>query len=386
MAISSLVAFQPTKQQLADYVNAIAIVNNYAYGITNQKLPVLNYPPSNYAQFATDFVPAKQHALNWTTNTFPSMLQFPKTLKDQVSNLFNLEESMVEAYLNILIADPTNEKAKTGLASSLATLVQSITAQKATVETIEKSLADFITNIASDSETLAAIAKGALADAGDDKTTIQNLQDNINKLNDEISTAQTLLTVSEIGIGLSIFVALIGAVLLAVPGAQGAGVAIIVVGVGGTAASIAGTVIETERIKAMQAEISSDQNQISGLNKDIVVLNAVSTQFNNLYKASLNAAEALTTIKSMWDSLEEEIHTLSTELTDVNSDVSSANYQKALDDFQTAETNWTDVLDFAEALAGLDFKWQDSSGNWHSYGDTNPSIDNGNVNTIAKAA
>lgn len=380
-----LVISQPTKQQLVDYANAISIVNNYSYAITNQQLPVLNFPPSNYGDFASEFAPAKQHALNWSDNIFVEMVQLPSTIQNQAANLFNLEETMITAYLNILKTDPTNTQAQQGLNTALSTVVQIIQNQLTTIDNLETQLATFTTDIANDAKTLTQISSQALADAGADQTTITQLNADIENLKSEIATAQTLLTVSEIGMGLSIFVGLIGAVVCLIPGAQGVGIGIIVVAVGGEAASIAGTVIENERIKAMQSEITSDQNQISGLNQDVIQLTAVSGQFNDLYNANLQAANALSTIKLMWQNLQAAVTDVNDDLTNVDNDVTADQYSQALSDFQDAESNWTDVVAFAAALAGINYSWQDSSGNWHNYGTQNPSSDNGNVNQIQAA-
>lgn len=380
-----LTATQPTAQQLADYANALIVVNSYAYAITNQTMPVLNYPPANYGSFTASFAPAKQHAIDWSSDIFVSMVQLPTTIVNQAANLFDMEETMIEAYLNMLISDPTNQKAKQNLATALNTVSNLIQTQIKAVTTIQSQLVTFNTNILADAKTLTQISADATADAGADKQLITTLQANIATLNSQISTAQTLLTVSEIGMGLSIFVGLIGAVCCVIPGAQGVGVGLIVVGVAGEAASIAGTVIETKAIKAMQAQILSDQNQISGLNQDIILLNGIASQFNLLYESNLKAQTALATIMNMWTQLDSTINDVNTELTDVNNDVTAQQYQQALKDFQDAESAWNDLVTFAQALAGINYNWQDSGGTWHTYGTQNPTINSGNVNQIQAA-
>src|ERR1044072_1178521 len=96
---SLLATTQPTTQQLADYANALIAVNSYAYAITNQQLPVLNSPPPDYAEFASAFAPAKQHALDWSTDIFVSMIQLPLTIMNQAANLFGTEETLITEYL-----------------------------------------------------------------------------------------------------------------------------------------------------------------------------------------------------------------------------------------------------------------------------------------------
>jgi hypothetical protein len=336
---------------------------------------VLEYPPDNYGSFATKFAPAKQHALNWSSNLFVLMLQLPQTIQQQTADMFNLESTMIGSYLDILVDDPTNATAKQGLAKALTALQSVIAAQVTSIETIESGLTQFSTDIYGDAQNLTGIAQDATDDSGADKTQITKINDDISTLQGQIATAQTLLTISAIGIGVSIFVGCIGAVVCFIPGAQGIGIGLIVAAVGGTAASIAGTVIESESIKAMQNQIDSDQNQITGLNQDIILLNGVSTQFTNLYNANQAAQNALTTIKTMWTNLDSEIEAVKTDLADTANDATSAAYSQAQTDFGNAQTAWADVVAFAEALSGIDYQWQDAQGNWHSYTDTAPSVD-----------
>lgn len=377
-----LVGNQPTKQQLLDYANAVIAINSYAYAVTNQGLPVLTHPPSDYGSFSTQFATAKQHTLDWTTNIFPSMLQLPVTIQNQAADLFNMESTMIEAYLNVLMTDPTNQKAKTGLASSLSTLVQLIQNQVKAITDIENNLNSFGSNIYNDAQILTNISQDATKDAQGDKDLIAKLNASIAQMNQQISNAQTVLTLSEIGIALGIFVALIGLVCCIIPGAQGIGIGAIVIGIAGTAAGIAFTVIESDNIKALQKEIDGDQKEISDLNQDIILLNNVSTQFNNLYNLNMQAQTALTTIKTMWTNLAATITDVSNELTATENDVTAAQYQQALTDFQAAETNWNEVVAFATALAGLSYNWQDAQGNWHTYSTQAPGADAGQVNNV----
>lgn len=382
MLLRQLYTQQPTQQQLADYTNAVLSINSYAYSITNQKLPVLQYPPSNYGDFAIKFYSAKQHSLNWTDNIFVSLIQLPVTIKEQATDLFNLEEMMIESYLNTLIADPTNAKAKKDLAGALADIQKLINTQATTVTSIQSSLKQFNLDIFEDAKELTGISQKAFDDAGADQTMITNIQTDINNLKADIHTAQILLTVSEFSIGLGIFFGIVGVWVCLLPGGQAIGGGMIAVAVAGTAASIAGTVVESLRIKSMQAEIDSDQTQIDGLKQDVILLNAVSTQFNDLYNANLKAQNALTAIGDMWTNLDTTIEAVKTELATVDSDTTSAQYQDALTAFKQAETNWNEVVAFANTLASITYNWQDASGAWHDFSAQSPQADQGNVTPI----
>lgn len=383
MAINKLVVLQPTQQQLADYANALITINNYAWAITNQNLPVLSYPPANYGDFTTEFAAAKTHALNWSTNIFVDLIQFPTTIVQQAAALFNMEDTIINAYLDALIANPNDANAKAGLGKALDTLLQLIKAQVANATLVQQQLGQFSTDIKADAQTLTQIANNAAADAGDDQDTISQLTADIASLKKEIATANTLLTVSEIGMGVSLWVGLVGIACCLIPGAQAIGVGLIIVGVAGEAASIAGTVIESLRIKSMQHSIDSDQKQITGLNQDVILLKGVSQSFNDLYEANLQAQNALTSIINMWNGLATTVTQVQTDLTNVESDNTAAQYTQARSDFQDAEQAWSQVVQFATALSKINYSWQDASGTWHNYAESNPSGTNsGTVSDI----
>ncbi|KAA2238994.1 hypothetical protein F0L74_22535 [Chitinophaga agrisoli] len=379
---AKLVASSPTSQQLADYANAMIAINSYAYAVTNQQLPVLNQPPEDYGAFVTAFQPAKQLALDWSTDIFVTMIQFPDIIANQASSLFNLESSYIGTYLNELIANPNNQPAKSGLQTALTTMQSMIQVQMTTISDIQQQLDTFTSNIQADAQTLAQIAQAALADAGTDQQAIEQLVQDIKNLNTQVKTYQTLITVSEIGIPLSIFVGLIGGVLCAIPGAQGAGLGLIALGVAGTGVSIAGTVLASQQVKALQNAITAEKDQISGLNQDVIQLQGVSTQFTALYDANVQAQDALNTIAGMWRLLDTVIDEVNVDLGDVNTEITAAEYQQALTDFQLAENNWKEVVSFATGLASINYSWQDTSGNWHQYGTQNPASNNGNINQL----
>jgi Bacillus haemolytic enterotoxin (HBL) len=379
MRLAAIVAAPPTQQQLLDYQNSCAEVNRYAYAITNTSLPVLNEPPSNYGDFATEFAPAKAHCLEWTTGIFPTMLAFPQTIVNQSADLFNLEETLAGGYLDALIANPSDEQAKKGLAQALTTMQKLAQAQLSVAQGLVDSMNTFSGNIGTDATTLNTIASQALTAAGADEQSITNLNSDIQSLKDQIDTLNKLLELSEIGIGVSIFIGLIGAVVCLIPGAQAVGVGIIVLAVAGGAASITGTVLLDKDIAAKNDAIQADQQEISNLNQDVVALKAIDTQFAWLETANITALQALKTVVQMWRDLDGELGTAQQELATVGTDATAEKYQQAKADLTEAATAWADVVAFAQALAGVDYRWQDKDGNWHSYTDQQPGTDDATV-------
>jgi hypothetical protein len=385
ITMSSLLTAQPTKQQLADYANAMMVVNNYAYAITNQQMPVLTNPPKHYADFVAEFGPAKGNAIDWSNTIFTAMVALPSSIKGLANDMFNMDEGMADNCLDLLISDPGNTKAKESLAAALKGMQQIIKNQVTTVEDIETKLTAFSTKLGTDAATLANMAKEALDFAGADQAQIKKTLGDIETLKGQIAQANTLLEVSEIGLGFSIFLGLVGLCCCLIPGAQGLGAGIIVAAIFTGIASTAGTIIETNLIKSLQGTIDNDYANIDQLKQDIIHLNAVSSQFTDLYNANLNAQKSLTAVKTMWHNLDTTIEAVSSELTNVSNDNTSAQYQQAKDELAQANTNWQSVVAFANALAGINYSWQDAKGAWHDYGSESPTVNSGQVN-LTKAA
>ncbi|HEX8306114.1 MAG TPA: HBL/NHE enterotoxin family protein [Jatrophihabitans sp.] len=379
MKLSAIVAATPTTEQLLEYQNACATVNSYAYAIANTALPVLNQPPADYGTFSTLFAPAKAHCVEWTSSIFPTMLSFPAILVSQASDLFNMEESMADAYLDVLIADPTNQDAKAGLEKALLTMQSIAQTQIDTAEGLLTSMNTFATDITADSAALNTIATESLADAATDEADIQALEAQIVTLKNEIKKLNKSLTAAEIGISVSLYVGLIGAVCCVIPGAELAGAGLIVIGVAGEAASITETVLLTQSIQAANASIQADQQQIEAYNQDVVELQSTNLQFQWLDEANAATQIAIQQVIAMWRDLDAELTAVMQELANSDYDATKEQYQAAQDDLNAAAAAWQEVVEFATALAGVSYNWQDADGNWHSYTSQPPGNSNATV-------
>lgn len=385
MKTAQLVSAQPTPQQLLDYANAVMAVNAYAYAITNKTLPLLSHPTMNYGRFAEKFVPAKKHALVWSSSIFVSLLAVPEVIKDQAATLFNLEKTLIRAYLQLLIDDPQNAKAKTALADALEALAAAVDAQAIAIGGLEQRLVQFTADLSADAKVLAVIAGEALDDVKEDKEQIVHINAAIASLRTQVDNARTLMTLARIGTGVSLFVGAIGFALI-VAELVPLGVATIVVAAVGETASVAGWVIEQKRIDLLENEIQLDQKQIRERTQDIVLLHAINAQFEALVQANEKATQALQTVKSMWRQLAGIVGDVRSDLADTGREVTQAHYRQALADFEKAEDHWSGVVAFAQALAGIDYNWQSADGTWHRYRQQAPAADAGYITQVRHAA
>jgi hypothetical protein len=242
MKLATIVAAAPTKQQLLDYQNACASVNLYAYAITATNLPLLKQPPKVYADFAEKFGPARATCLNWSGNIFRVMLEFPDMIVSNTADLFAGEDTLADKWLDILIDDPQNANAKKKLGEAIDAMQELIKSELRIVDGLSSSLDEFSKDITVDATALNTLAQQALTAAKADKAAIGSLNTDIAQLNKDIDALNVWITISALGVGASIFVGLIGVACCFIPGAQGLGVGLIVLAVGGASASVTGLV------------------------------------------------------------------------------------------------------------------------------------------------
>jgi hypothetical protein len=144
-------------------------------------------------------------------------------------------------------------------------------------------------------------------------------------------------------------------------------------------------VLSQKAIDAANDQIDSQRNQIDGYNQDVILLQGINTSFKYLIDANMEAQKAIKVVIEVWQQLDNEIEIVRKDLADVDSDVTSASYVKASDDLNKANSAWQDVVEFAKALAGIDYKWQDKEGNWHNYTDEAPTMDGAKID-VAKSS
>lgn len=379
MSLAMVVQAQPTKEKLLEYQNSCALVNQYAYAITNTTLPSLTNPPDHYAEFVTSFMPAKSHCLEWSQGIFPEMLALPSVIAEEAGDMFAMDAGLISDFLEALIDDPSNEHAKHGLGTALAKIRSTVQTQVDSTVKLKGRLDKFYTALASDSKVLTDIAEKALKFAGDDEQKIKSLAKQMDDLNKEVEGLSVALVISQIGTAVSLFVGVIGIAVCFIPGAQGVGAGIIVLAVIGEAASIAGWVLSQKAINEKNASIQQDRKLVDQYKQDIVALQAGAKQFQWLEAARSRAASAMDAIVQMWGEIDAELEDVARDLAEVGTEATSQQYVEAQLDMERAKLSWHEVMEFALALSGIDYKWQDGSGTWHSYKAKGPGPDAGNV-------
>ena len=240
-----------------------------------------------------------------------------------------------------------------------------------------------VTRMATNATTLSTIASTALSTVGTDEQAITSLKGSIDGLKHDIDTMQTWLTASEETAGVSIFVGLAGAMVCFIPGAQAVGVGVLVVGLVGASVAGLGAMALNEAIQRDQDQIKQDQAQISDLNQDVALLQAVNSQFEWLVAANEAAQAAMTTVVQMWQQLDETLGTVQADLTTLGNDLTKDDYASVSTDLAAADTAWQQVVAFATQLDGVSYQWQDVNGNWFDFKTNPPPADSATVTPIS---
>ncbi len=341
------------QDSIVDYINACNTVSAYSYQFANASLTALQKPPEWYGEFVAQFGIAKGHAMEWSDSLIKNMIDIPQTIVDS-NTIINGKFKAINQDLKDLQKDPTDQDVIDDLKRNLERIHDRVNDDLDSMNELIKDLKEFGDTLADDYNTLDS-GIGQLNSAEQaDEAEVKRLQQEIQNLQDEIKKYNELLTASEIGIGVGIFVTLVGVVVGVATG--GAGWAVCAVGVIGVGASITGTVLASEKIQADQLKIGQDAADLDAYNKDLVVLNTEITTLNQLVAANQAAQEALVNVTKLWQDMADSTKQLLDELDKAESDVTS-NLTQCSQDVQTAQDEWKALEQFCEQLTKIDYKF-----------------------------
>jgi hypothetical protein len=158
-------------------------------------------------------------------------------------------------------------------------------------------------------------------------------------MNSEISS----LTAAIVGLAIADAAALtLSVVAVAVAGPFGA-VTWIFTGAA-IAAATAYIVIDSLKIKSLQAEISQTQKAMDDYTADIAALQLTSNTFANLSKQASAVEANLQYILTVWQSLNEDLREMALEMKDADSKYSSEDWEAIKADFQVAINLWNSFI------------------------------------------
>lgn len=338
------------QDSIVDYINACNTVSAYSYQFANASLSVLLKPPAGYNDFVTQFGVAKGHAMEWNTSLIPQMIAIPQMIVDS-NRIITTKFNNINLDLKDDLSDPD---VMDDLIKNLENIQKRVNGDLDSMNGLIKDLQTFGDTLANDYNTLDS-GIGQLNSAEQaDEAEVKRLQQEIQNLQDEIREYNQLLTASEVGIGVSIFVTLVGVVVGVATG--GAGWAVCAVGVIGIGASVTGTVLLSEKIQEDQNQLGQDAGNLDAYNQDLVVLNSEITTLKQLIVANQKAQDALVNVTKLWQDMADSTQQLLDELKKAESDATS-NLPQCSQDVQTAQSEWNALEQFCEKLTKIDYKF-----------------------------
>ncbi len=172
-----------------------------------------------------------------------------------------------------------------------------------------------------------------------DQAQITQIQQKIQSLNEEIQLAIEEATISEIGLGLGIFVAVASLALAVATGGAAAPLVGLGVGLVGTGAGVVGSSIFNIDVNKDRRELQQDQQELSDEQRQVAALEGIIQSLGNLLEGNINAESGLINISRAWVTLEEKL-------------------QAVIDDLQQAERKQLVPLLESIDLRSAQIAWQ----------------------------
>lgn len=342
---------EAAKNVMADQLDSLSVVTSYAHALGNTIInPVSTPPESWYAPLNTNLLNAKAHALTWITDIAPKVgSEIPQT----IINYNNIFMAASDEILSIIAnkSTLTNEE-KFQVIELIEAVLETLNVQKSKVEDVKDKIVTLSTHFAEDHDKLVtgkdSIAK-AVGLAEQEQLTIEN---KIAELQTELADARAKVTVSGIGLGASIFLAVAAFALAVATG--GAGTALIVAGaVGvigvGTAATFTG--IFTAQISRLIEEIAEKQRALEDKKKQVTALKGLEETMKSLQVNNEAAKVALTNIATMWSTLNGKLESVLKDLKAAQGDAIGVAVRRM--NLNAARKNWKDTSDWAQKIQDL---------------------------------
>lgn len=361
------------KQPLTDHVNSNQRVLVYCNAIVNTVIspPTPNAQANWYHPFMQNLATAQTHATSYITtlgptfwSTIPNLvITYGQSYQNGLTYVQQTCKTAEGASRDLTTAELQNIKAVFQQLDSQLTALMGAegdsvlnAAAAPTLKGVSSDLAAFTTNLISDNKNLTTGQNSAASEVGllnSDETTMQG---NITNLNTEIQAYDKIIMESEIGIGVSIFITVIGIALAPVSG--GASLVVTGVGVAGIAGSIAGTVVYSGKVQADQDKIAQDQSEIDTDKQQVNALNGIISTMSTLSGHNADAQNAVESMLDTFGGLQKETQTTINDLTGVDSSaalgiIQELNIQAALDAWDNAVTLAQNILGMNTQLAVL---------------------------------
>ena len=331
-------------QAQSTYKQDVVAVNTYITGVLTSSLPTLNTNPPDWQSFVTAYEQADSDALTWVNTVMARLLDVPQEVQNYntiVSQL--LQDAKTQA--TTLVSQPNNQTALqildndlTGLSSQLNIVVTFISGAVTSLQNFGDVLPDMATQ-------LQTIATNSANAANADKTKIATLNADIQSLQADIKSLTAAIVALAIVDGVALTIGVVATIALWPIGA-------VVWLVMGPAVAVATTYIalDAKQIVADKAQITQDQNAITGLTADVATLQLLATNYSNMAGQTTVIQNDLQAILTEWQTLESEVNAAIADIRTAMTDTSSENFTAVVNDVTDAINEWTLAYNQAGSL------------------------------------
>lgn len=332
--------------QLTTSLNANTVVTAYCHALQNAVVQPLDGQGSWYDTFNASLKVAQDHAQTWVTTLGPAVFA---TIPQSIINYSNTFIPGTNDILQILseisgVPTPTQQKQINDLINAILVSLQD---QQKTLTSTYTDLTNFMTEVQSDHTALASGQNSAQNQVLIDETQLAKIHAKINSIQQQIQSDSQKALISEIGLGVAIFVTVCAIALTVATGGLAAPIAI-AVGVVGIGAAIAGTVIFSKEVSKDFDDLYAEQKLLTEEQAQVSALNGITASINTLVQANEAATSALSDVLKTFSVLEQKLQSVVTDLKNAEAPDIPAIIETL--DLQAAQTAWGQLVTFAQSM------------------------------------
>jgi hypothetical protein len=332
--------------QLTTTLNANTVITAYCHALQNAVVQPLDGQGSWYDTFNASLKIAQGHAQTWVNTLGPAVFA---TIPQTIINYSNTFIPGTNDILQILseiqgVPTPQQQQQINDLINAILVTLQD---QQKTLTSTYTDLQGFMNTVQSDHTALLSGQNSAQNQVLIDQTQLAKIQAKINSIQQQIQSDSQKALISEIGLGVAIFVTIAAIALTVATGGIAAPIAI-AVGVIGIGAAIAGTVIFSKEVSKDFDDLYAEQKELTDEQAQVSALNGITTSINTLVQANEAATTALSDVLKTFSVLEQKLQSVVTDLKNAEAPNVPAIIESL--DLQAAQTAWGQLVTFAEGM------------------------------------
>lgn len=333
------------------YKDSLFEIVNYAGQVHAYQLPVLTNPSiwpggaGAYQQTVTTWSVTTGTLQGWAQGTLKNLTALPGTLLQNGTQVVSPTLKAAVASAEQLVTYPKDEAAKANLHFTLSTLAINFGLQAGLTAPLIASMQGQSMVFDQNATLMASLAADALKAAGNARKEIEQLNQDIRRLESEIKAAAAAIAggslAAVLGIGMGIL-----AVVLA-PATGGVSLFLLIPAIlitGGGAYIVA---LNAKKIVDAKEAIKAAANKITTFNADVASVNTMAGTLSGLSGQVESMKSALNTIVAPW--VAAQTYFAETEST-IDNLGSSTEWQQVLDSLVQIQTQWGSFMTTVEGL------------------------------------